>query len=44
MISIFSSVTFGGQYVGSTAWVSGIKMEMSQNYSMVPSRIMDESI
>ena len=38
-------VTFGGQYVGSTAYVSGItQQEMSQNYSVVPSRFGDESI
>ena len=35
---------FGGQYVGSPVWVSGIKMEMSWNYSVVPSRFGDESI
>ena len=37
-------VSFGGQYVGSTACVSGIKLEMSQDYSVVPSRFRDESI
>ena len=26
---------FGGQYVGSPVWVSGIKMEMSGNHSVV---------
>ena len=38
-------VTFGGQYVGSTACVSGITQhEMTRNYSVVPSRFGDESI
>ena len=37
-------VTFGGQYVGSTTWVPGIKREMSRNYSVVPSRFWEESI
>ena len=38
-------VTFGGQYVGSTACVSGITQhEMSRDYSVVPSRFEDESI
>ena len=38
-------VTFGGQYVGSTACVSGItQQEMSRNYSVVPTRFGDESI
>ena len=37
-------VTFGGQYVGSTACVSAsLRMEMSRNYSVVPSRFGDES-
>ena len=44
VISIFPSVTFDGQHMGSTAWVSGTKMEMYQNYSMVPSKFRDESI
>ena len=37
-------VTFGGQCGGSTARVPGFKMEMFQNYSVVPSRFRDESI
>ena len=38
-------VTFGGQYVGPTACVSGItQKEMSRNYSVVPTRFGDESI
>ena len=38
-------VTFGGQYVGSTACVLGITQhEMFQNYSFVPSRFGEESI
>ena len=38
-------VTFGGQYVGSTACISGItQQEMSRNYSVVPIRFGDESI
>ena len=38
-------VTFGGQYVGSTACVSVITQhEMSLNYSVVPSRFGDELI
>ena len=38
-------VTFGGQYVGSTASVSGItQQEMSRNNSVVPTRFGDESI
>ena len=38
-------MTFGGQYAGSTACVSGIPQhEMSRNYSVVPSRFGDESI
>ena len=30
--------------MGSTAWFLGIKMEMSRNYSVAPSRFRDESI
>ena len=30
--------------MGSTAWVSGIKMEIYRNYSLVWSRLGDESI
>ena len=37
-------VTFGGQCGGSMAWVPSIKMEMSRNYSVVPSRFGDASI
>ena len=38
-------VTNGGQYVGSTACVSGItQQEMSRIYSVVPTRFGDESI
>ena len=43
--SFMHPVTFGGQYVGSTACISGItQQEMSRNYSVVPSRFGDESI
>ena len=38
-------VTFGGQYVGTKACVSGItQQEMSRNNSVVPTRFGDESI